>query len=79
MGLDDDGTTETYSAFCRQYGDYCTQAVGAHNWNEEAMKEMVTNLARPWDNLRLTLQNLNESTTRSVQDLMNQALQELRK
>ena len=79
MPLDDDSTIETYSAFCRQYGDYCTPAVGEHNWNKEAMQAMVTDLTEPWDNLRSRLRNLNECTTRSIQNLMNTEFQELGK
>lgn len=79
MPLDDDSTTATYSAFCRQYGDYSTKAVGARNWNTEAMEAMVTDLAQPWDNLRSRLRNLNECTASSIQDLMNKEFQELGK
>lgn len=79
MPLDDDSTTATYSAFCRHYGDHCTSAVGAHNWNEEAMEAMVTDLTEPWDNLRSRLRKLNECTARSIQDLMNKEFQELGK
>lgn len=79
MPLDDDSAIATYSAFCRQYGDYCTPAVGVHNWNKEAMEAMVTDLTEPWDNLRLRLRNLNECTTRSIQNLMNKEFQELGK
>ena len=44
----------TYSAFCRQYGHYKTDAVGAHNWNEEIIQAMVDELAEPWDGLRIS-------------------------
>lgn len=79
MPLDDDSNIETYSAFCRQYGDYCTPAVGAHNWNEEAMEAMVTDLTEPWNNLRSRLRNLNESTASSIQNIMNKEFLELGK
>lgn len=79
MPLDDDSTTASYSAFCRHYGDYYTPTVKAHNWNEEAMEAMVTDLTEPWDNVRSTLRNLNERTASSIQDLMNQEFQELGK
>ena len=74
-----DSTTATYSAFCRHYGHYSTPAVGAHNWNKEAMEAMVTDLTEPWDNLRTRLRNLNESTASSIQDIMNKEFQELGK
>ncbi|KAH8198037.1 hypothetical protein TruAng_007812 [Truncatella angustata] len=38
----------TYAAFCRNYGDHCTRAVGSRNWNEEATKTMVRDLTHPW-------------------------------
>lgn len=46
-----DSSTASYAAFCRRYGDYCTPAAGKHNWNEEAINQMVQDLKRPWEAL----------------------------
>ncbi|KAL0931975.1 Nuclear GTPase SLIP-GC 3 [Colletotrichum truncatum] len=44
----------SYSAFCRQFGNYCTPAAGSHNWNEEIIHGMVTTLSSPWRNVSST-------------------------
>ncbi|KAF4971538.1 hypothetical protein FZEAL_9822 [Fusarium zealandicum] len=45
----------SYSAFCRQYGDHTTPAVGSRNWNEEAIAGMVQELENPWQDLCVSL------------------------
>lgn len=46
--------TGTYSAFCRQYGNYSTPtSKGWHDWNGEAMKTMVQQMAEPWQGLEM--------------------------
>jgi hypothetical protein len=69
----------TYSAFCRNFGDYNTEAVGEHNWNEEAIERMVKDLAAPWQDLRSTLQRTLEDNNRLIEDLMNWAIEYLGK
>jgi hypothetical protein len=75
--LNANDTTATYRAFCSNYGDHCTNAVGSHNWNEEAIEKMIGSLAAPWQNLRLTLQNWHDNITASIEDLMDWAIQYL--
>ncbi|EJP61163.1 tat pathway signal sequence [Beauveria bassiana ARSEF 2860] len=41
----------TYSAFCRQYGNYTTNAVGHHDWNGEANGQMARHMKSPWQTL----------------------------
>ncbi|OAA41248.1 Dynamin, GTPase domain protein [Cordyceps fumosorosea ARSEF 2679] len=38
----------TYSAFCRQYGNYSTPAAGHHDWNGEANRQMAQDMKTPW-------------------------------
>ncbi|KAH7243016.1 hypothetical protein B0J15DRAFT_92977 [Fusarium solani] len=63
----------TYSAFCRQYGDYCTPAVGAHNWNEEIIEGMVQDLENPWQELCNSLQQRQASLIQSVETMLDAA------
>ncbi|PMD51050.1 uncharacterized protein K444DRAFT_543887 [Hyaloscypha bicolor E] len=67
----------TYAAFCRNYGHYATATVGSHNWNEEAIERMIRDLTSPWQRLRTTLQNQHGSIARSIEDLMDLAIQYL--
>jgi hypothetical protein len=64
----------TYSAFCRSYGNGYTKKAGAHNWNEEAIDKMVQDLAVPWENFCSTLQDRHESTSSSIEDLIDWAI-----
>ncbi|KAM3542055.1 hypothetical protein ARSEF1564_005011 [Beauveria bassiana] len=41
----------SYSAFCRQYGNYTTNAVGYHDWNREANGQMARHMKSPWQTL----------------------------
>jgi hypothetical protein len=70
-------TAATYAAFCRNYGHYATAMVGSHNWNEEAIERMIRDLTSPWQRLRTTLQNQYGSITRSIEDLIDLAIQYL--
>ncbi|KAM0427908.1 hypothetical protein ACHAPT_007367 [Fusarium lateritium] len=63
----------SYSAFCRQYGDYCTPAVGPHNWNEEAIDGMVQDLEDPWQDLCSSLQDRQTSLVQRVDDMLDTA------
>ncbi|KAI1339281.1 hypothetical protein F5Y15DRAFT_423997 [Xylariaceae sp. FL0016] len=63
----------TYAAFCRQNGDYCTLAVGARNWNEEAIEAMSNDLAAPWQQLASHIEDHNERLTRVVNDIIDWA------
>jgi hypothetical protein len=38
----------SYSAFCRNFGTYCTNAVGSRCWNKEAIAQMKQSLNDPW-------------------------------
>ncbi|KAI0003171.1 hypothetical protein F4779DRAFT_602144 [Xylariaceae sp. FL0662B] len=63
----------TYSAFCRNYGNYCTPAVGQRNWNEEIMETMARELSSPWRGLCASLEDRNEHMTILIDDLMDEA------
>jgi hypothetical protein len=75
--VDSNCTTATYTAFCRNYGDHSTKAVGSHNWNEESIESMTRDLVGPWGNFRLAVQERNERTTASIEDLIDWAIQYL--
>lgn len=77
MEVDTKYTAATYSAFCCNYGDHSTQAVGSHIWNEEIIEIMVGDLAAGWQSLHSTLQSQHEGTVISIQDVMDWAIQYL--
>ncbi|KAJ4218572.1 hypothetical protein NW759_008465 [Fusarium solani] len=63
----------SYSAFCRQYGDYCTRTVGPHNWNEEIIDGMVQDLEDPWQELCNSLQQRQTNLVQTVDTMLNTA------
>ncbi|KAL6357126.1 hypothetical protein LRP88_10744 [Fusarium phalaenopsidis] len=63
----------SYAAFCRQYGDYCTPAVGPHNWNEEIMEGMIEDLEDPWQVLCNSIQQRQTNLVESVDTLLDTA------
>jgi hypothetical protein len=69
----------TYRAFCLNYGDHYTKAVQSHNWNEEAIDRMVRDLAIPWQSFRSTVQDLQNGTTRLIDESIEKAIQYLGK
>jgi len=79
MPVDSNRIAATYSAFCRNYGHYTTPAVGSHNWNEEAIEKMIRDLDAPWRKLRLKVQKRHESIVKSIEDLMDWAIDYLGK
>ncbi|EDU46388.1 conserved hypothetical protein [Pyrenophora tritici-repentis Pt-1C-BFP] len=46
----------SYKAFCSNYGDYSTGAIGYRCWNEEAIHHMKTDMVNVWTNLALDLE-----------------------
>ncbi|KAK8096503.1 hypothetical protein PG999_012447 [Apiospora kogelbergensis] len=67
----------TYSAFCRNYGDYCTPKVGSHDWNQEAIEAMVEELTPLWSQLCRSLEQSHGQLISQVQELMAWATQYL--
>ncbi|KAF4962888.1 hypothetical protein FSARC_9044 [Fusarium sarcochroum] len=67
----------SYSAFCRKFGNHFTPAVGAHNWNEEAMEEMVRDLESPWQELRAALQQRQDDLLSHVTIVTDTAIEQL--
>ncbi|KAF4944710.1 hypothetical protein FGADI_12485 [Fusarium gaditjirri] len=67
----------SYSAFCRNFGDYCTPAIGSRNWNEEAMDEMVTDLGRPWEEMCGALQERQSSMLENADEFADMAIEKL--
>ncbi|KAE9378390.1 hypothetical protein N431DRAFT_400024 [Stipitochalara longipes BDJ] len=65
----------TYSAFCRNYGYHETGAVGRHNWNSDAIEQMVRDLATPWLELRSQLLISLERESQSIKDLMDDSME----
>jgi hypothetical protein len=54
----------SFSAFCRNYGDYSTKAIGHCHWNEEAIAAASRDLRRLWDDFTLSIEDY-------VSDLMD--------
>ncbi|KAK6227425.1 hypothetical protein QIS74_00980 [Colletotrichum tabaci] len=67
---------QTYSAFCRNYGSHCTKAAGGwHDWNEEIIAGMVTDLVIPWQRLCSLFDAGIEQAIDSVDESMEWALE----
>ncbi|KAH7029847.1 uncharacterized protein B0I36DRAFT_326419 [Microdochium trichocladiopsis] len=63
----------SYSAFCRNYGDYCTPKVGSHCWNDEAMAKMVRQVRPMWQGLQSRLDERVDSLAASITASLDQA------
>jgi len=67
----------SYAAFCRNYGDYDTDAVGPHNWNEEALEAMTADLEPLWAELLSDIDSRQETATVLVEELFDSAPHDL--
>ncbi|KAF4497513.1 hypothetical protein FAGAP_6314 [Fusarium agapanthi] len=67
----------SYSAFCRNFGDYCTPAIGSRNWNEEAMDDMVTDLEGPWEGMCGALQERQSNMLENADEFADMAIERL--
>ncbi|KAL8884624.1 MAG: hypothetical protein Q9215_007377 [Flavoplaca cf. flavocitrina] len=56
----------SYKAFCRQNGNYCTQAVGARSWNAELLGNMTETMLEEWRSLHQILGPLDRHLQKSV-------------
>lgn len=65
--------SSTYSAFCRNYGDYSTKTVGPHCWNDEAMATMVRFMATRWQTFRQNLLGSEEDYTDLIESTFDRA------
>jgi len=67
----------TYSTFCRNFGDYSTDTVGSHNWNEEAIEQMARDLGIPWETMKSTFSRDLEGREIRIQQLMDWVIEYL--
>ncbi|KAK1989740.1 hypothetical protein LX36DRAFT_594126 [Colletotrichum falcatum] len=65
----------TYSAFCRQYGSYCTKTVGQRDWNEETIAKLVEDLGPRWDELCSSIEDELEESGQLMDDVLTRALE----
>lgn len=72
-----DKITASYSAFCRNYGDYCTPVAGSHNWNQEAVSAMAEDLRSPWRRFRDAVAGFQDEIERDLTNLTNWATEHL--
>ncbi|KAH8883504.1 hypothetical protein GQ53DRAFT_699385 [Thozetella sp. PMI_491] len=64
----------SYSAFCRNFGDYCTPAVGRRNWNEEAIHTMVSDMRVPWQNMLQGIQERQEQSGEIAESVLQRGI-----
>ncbi|KAL8649989.1 MAG: hypothetical protein Q9226_005335 [Calogaya cf. arnoldii] len=57
---------DSYKAFCRQNGDYCTPAVGARDWNSELQGSMTDVMRNQWLGISTALEALDRGLQTSV-------------
>ncbi|KAK0617536.1 hypothetical protein B0T14DRAFT_435213 [Immersiella caudata] len=67
----------TYAAFCRQYGNHSTAAVGDHDWNTEAMETMADNIAPHYRTFHAAIQAHFDATIRSISQGLERAYEDL--
>lgn len=67
----------TYTAFCRNYGIYSTNAAGYHNWNEEAMETMVQHLSVLWAAFTGHVSGRSGSVVAFINEALNSACTQL--
>ena len=63
-----------YKYFCQNFGDHSTASVGSHNWNEEAVHKMASDLITPWQNLKSTTERRFERDIESIETLMDHVI-----
>ncbi|RWA11880.1 hypothetical protein EKO27_g3224 [Xylaria grammica] len=63
----------SYSAFCRNYGNYCTAKIGSRNWNQEIIEQMTTDLSPPWEQVQISLDQQGEEATEFIDDIFEEA------
>jgi len=51
--------------------------VGYHNWNEEAIEQMASELATPWQDLRITLLRILDDNCNMIENLIDWAIEYL--
>lgn len=67
----------TYSVFCSNFGNHCTAKVGAHNWNEEAMERMISDMANYWQTLTSEIEDMRDSISRLAMASLDEAINSL--
>ncbi|OHF03901.1 hypothetical protein CORC01_00763 [Colletotrichum orchidophilum] len=65
----------SYAAFCRKYGNHCTDKIGYRDWNAEIISGMVANLTPKWDRLCSFFVNELERNVTLVDSAVDQALE----
>lgn len=67
----------TYNAFCRKFGDYMSDAVGYHCWNEEIITGMTKSLTQEWEMFRQRVRDFFRLRGEMLHRLFAQALHPL--
>ncbi|KAL3290649.1 tat pathway signal sequence [Colletotrichum asianum] len=66
---------QTYSAFCRNYGNYCTPAVGPHDWNQDIIAKMARDLTPQWKQMLSSVQGRLNTDVENLEDEMDAAME----
>ncbi|OCL10812.1 hypothetical protein AOQ84DRAFT_374565 [Glonium stellatum] len=64
----------TFAAFCRNYGDWDTDAVGPHCWNYEVIEKMVTDMRAPWEEFCQDIKAQQGKRPKSAEDAFDRAI-----
>jgi cobalamin biosynthesis Mg chelatase CobN len=64
----------SFAAFCRKFGNHSTRVVGTHNWNEEAIESMVSDLSPKWRELCRQLERQGENAIEVVDNVLNETV-----
>ncbi|KAK1850355.1 Nuclear GTPase SLIP-GC 3 [Colletotrichum chrysophilum] len=66
---------QTYSAFCRNYGNYCTPAIGPHDWNQDIITKMARDLTPQWKQMLSSIQGRLNTDVENLEDEMDAAME----
>uniref|UniRef100_L2G701 DUF7605 domain-containing protein n=1 Tax=Colletotrichum fructicola (strain Nara gc5) TaxID=1213859 RepID=L2G701_COLFN len=66
---------QTYGAFCRNYGNYCTPAVGPHDWNQDIIAKMARDLTPQWKQMLSSVQGRLNTGVENLEDEMDAAME----
>lgn len=64
----------SYSAFCRNYGDYTTAKVGYRCWNEEAIGSMRSDMFGLWDTFDADVDSFLNQISLSIEEVFRNGL-----
>jgi hypothetical protein len=64
----------SYAAFCRNYGDHHTNAIGSCCWNEEAITTMKVDMSDRWETFKGDVDSYLDRTNEFIETVLEEAI-----